>query len=253
MARHRISRETVRTFLSPVEGGGYGLAPMRCRPTAPMPSRPSSPATAMPTWATRCSPTATPALCSLCAVLSFAGADGQRRRAQLALSAQDGDGRLPLVRGARQLSLRAPYGDHNRRRPRHRPRRADRAHHQGALFAAKAPDRRAGEAGAAQLFGTSFAQYERAFRAQLGDMFARGGFDPRRDVAGIILNRWGHAYVSPQPGFFSGVDGKPAPRDVLRDQALGRIAFANTELAGASDHRNAIREAERGVGQISGL
>jgi spermidine dehydrogenase len=27
MARHHISRETVRTFLSPVEGGGYGLGP----------------------------------------------------------------------------------------------------------------------------------------------------------------------------------------------------------------------------------
>src|SRR5207249_9823604 len=27
MALHQISRETVRTFLSPVEGGGYGLGP----------------------------------------------------------------------------------------------------------------------------------------------------------------------------------------------------------------------------------
>src|SRR5439155_19956989 len=27
MARYNISRETVRTFLSPVEGGGYGLGP----------------------------------------------------------------------------------------------------------------------------------------------------------------------------------------------------------------------------------
>jgi len=107
-----------------------------------------------------------------------------------------------------------------------------------------------GSQGRAQLFGTSFAQYERAFRAQLGDMFAPGGFDPRRDIAGIILNRWGHAYVSPQPGFFFGVDGKPAPRDVLRDRAFGRIAFANTELAGASDHRNAIREADRAVRQV---
>lgn len=87
-----------------------------------------------------------------------------------------------------------------------------------------------GKQGRAQLFGTSFAQYERAFRAQLGDMFAAGGFDPRRDIAGIILNRWGHAYVSPQPGFFFGVDGKPAPRDVLRDRAFGRIAFANREF-----------------------
>src|SRR5262249_26736326 len=27
MARHRINRDTVRNFLSPVEGGGYGLGP----------------------------------------------------------------------------------------------------------------------------------------------------------------------------------------------------------------------------------
>lgn len=27
MARHRIGRETVRTFLAPLEGGGYGLGP----------------------------------------------------------------------------------------------------------------------------------------------------------------------------------------------------------------------------------
>ena len=59
-----------------------------------------------------------------------------------------------------------------------------------------------GAQGRAKLLGTSFAQYERAFREQMGDMFAPGGFDPRRDIAGIILNRWGHAYVNPQPGFF---------------------------------------------------
>src|SRR5262249_54745885 len=59
-----------------------------------------------------------------------------------------------------------------------------------------------GSRGRALLLGTSFAQYERAFREQLGDMFAPGGFDPRRDIAGIILNRWGHAYVTPQPAFF---------------------------------------------------
>jgi spermidine dehydrogenase len=108
-----------------------------------------------------------------------------------------------------------------------------------------------GSRGRTRLLGTTFAQYERAFRKQLADMFAPGGFDPRRDIAGIILNRWGHAYVNPQPGFFFGVDGKPAPRDVLRDRPHGRIAFANTDLAGAMDHRNSIREAERAVGQVS--
>jgi spermidine dehydrogenase len=107
-----------------------------------------------------------------------------------------------------------------------------------------------GSRGRAQLLGTSFAQYERAFREQMGDMFAPGGFDPRRDVAGIILNRWGHAYVNPQPGFFFGVNGKPAPREVLRGRPHGRIAFANTDLAGASDHRNSIKEADRAVNQL---
>ncbi|PYP38616.1 MAG: FAD-dependent oxidoreductase [Gemmatimonadetes bacterium] len=104
-----------------------------------------------------------------------------------------------------------------------------------------------GSRGRAQLLGTSFAQYERAFREQLADMFAPGGFDPRRDIAGIILNRWGHAYVNPQPGFFFGINGQPAPRDILRNRPHGRIAFANTDLAGASDHRNSIREADRAV------
>jgi spermidine dehydrogenase len=108
-----------------------------------------------------------------------------------------------------------------------------------------------GSRGRAKMLGTTFAQYERALREQLGDMFSPGGFDPRRDIAGIILNRWGHAYVNPQPGFFFGVDGKPAPRDILRDRPHGRIAFANTDLAGAMDHRNSIREADRAVGQLA--
>jgi spermidine dehydrogenase len=83
-------------------------------------------------------------------------------------------------------------------------------------------------------------------------MFAGSGFDPRRDIGGIILNRWGHAYVNPQPGFFFGRDGQPAPRDVLRNQPFGRITFANTDLSGAMDHRNSILEADRAVGQLIG-
>jgi len=109
-----------------------------------------------------------------------------------------------------------------------------------------------GSRGRAELLGTSFAQYERTLREQFGDMFAPGGFDPRRDIAGIILNRWGHAYVNPQPGFFFGTGGQPAARDILRSSAHGRIAFANTDLAGAMDHRNSIREADRAVNQLVG-
>ena len=45
-------------------------------------------------------------------------------------------------------------------------------------------------------------------REQLTEMFSASGFDARRDIAGIVLNRWGHAYCSPQPGFFFGRDGQ---------------------------------------------
>ncbi|HEX5412269.1 MAG TPA: NAD(P)/FAD-dependent oxidoreductase, partial [Terriglobia bacterium] len=107
-----------------------------------------------------------------------------------------------------------------------------------------------GNLGRAQLLSTSFRDYERQIRQQLTDMFSRTGFDSTRDIAGIVLNRWGHAYVSPQPGFFFGKDGKPAPRQVLRAAPFGRIAFANTDLSGAPDHRTAIMEAERAVSQL---
>ena len=107
-----------------------------------------------------------------------------------------------------------------------------------------------GNRGRREMLNTSFAQYERRIRDQFSDMFAAGGFDAQRDIAGIILNRWGHAYLSPQPGFFFGKNGKPAPREVLRSAPFGRIAFANTDLAGAMDHRYSILEAQRAVQQI---
>ena len=81
-------------------------------------------------------------------------------------------------------------------------------------------------------------------------MFSRSGFDPKNDIAGIILNRWGHAYLTPPPGFFFGKDGKPAPGDLLRAAPFGRIAFANTDLSGVADHRSSIIEANRAVGQL---
>ncbi|MGA8526632.1 MAG: NAD(P)/FAD-dependent oxidoreductase, partial [Candidatus Sulfotelmatobacter sp.] len=107
-----------------------------------------------------------------------------------------------------------------------------------------------GNRGRAELLGTSFRDYERQVREQFSEMFARGGFDAKRDIAGIILNRWGHAYLSPQPGFFFGSGGQPAAREILRSAPFGRIAFANTDLAGAMDHRYSILEAKRAVGQL---
>jgi spermidine dehydrogenase len=107
-----------------------------------------------------------------------------------------------------------------------------------------------GNLGREELLATAFRDYERRIREQLTEMFAASGFDARRDIAGIILNRWGHAYLSPQPGFFFGREGRPAPREILRNTPFGRVAFANTDLAGAMDHRYSILEAQRAVRQL---
>ncbi len=107
-----------------------------------------------------------------------------------------------------------------------------------------------GDRGREEMITTPFRDYERGIRQQFTDMFAGAGFDAERDIAGIVLNRWGHAYLSPQPGFFFGANGKPAPREVLRAAPFGRIAFANSDLAGAMDHRFSILEAERAVAQL---
>ena len=101
-----------------------------------------------------------------------------------------------------------------------------------------------------ELLSTSFRDYERQIRETLTDMFSQSGFDPRRDIVGIVLNRWGHALIAPQPGFFFGKDGRPAPREILRARSFGKIAFSHTDLAGSADHTHSILESHRAVGQI---
>jgi len=100
-----------------------------------------------------------------------------------------------------------------------------------------------------QMMTTPFSVYEKQLRDQFSTMFAEQGFDSRRDIAGIILNRWGHAYLTPQPGFFFGKDGKPAPAELMRNHPFSRITFANSDLSGIMDHRASITEAHRAVRQ----
>ncbi len=103
--------------------------------------------------------------------------------------------------------------------------------------------------GRGELLSTAFKEYEQRIQEQFSAMFSGTGFEGRRDLAGIILNRWGHAYLSPQPGFFFGNEANPAPGEFLRNTPFGRITFANSDLAGIMDHRASILEAQRAVVQ----
>jgi hypothetical protein len=134
-------------------------------------------------------------------VLSFALHDGQCRGAKLAVRSQDG------ISGFRWFEGIGNYTE------------VRRTATIGADSATISPDSpvvlnlkvlfsypgmaiaNQGHRGRAKMLRTSFRDYERQIRKQFTDMFARSGFDARRDIAGIILNRWEHAYLK---GFFFG-------------------------------------------------
>ena len=79
-----------------------------------------------------------------------------------------------------------------------------------------------------ELLSTPYAVYERRIVEQLTEMFWRGGFDAKRDIAGIVLNRWGHAFVTPPPGFYFASAGEIASAKIF-DHPFGRIAIGPSE------------------------
>jgi spermidine dehydrogenase len=100
-----------------------------------------------------------------------------------------------------------------------------------------------------KMFTMSYAAIEKGVRDQFTKMFGAAGFDADRDIAGITVNRQGHAYVVTPPGFFFGKDGEPPPSDVIR-QPHGRITFAHSELMGYQMWEGAVHEGERAAQQM---
>jgi spermidine dehydrogenase len=103
-----------------------------------------------------------------------------------------------------------------------------------------------------RMFGMTYAEIEKNVKEQFTRMFAPGGFDAQRDIAGIIVNRQGHAYAATPPGFFFGKNGQPAPSDVIR-KPHGRIAFAHAELMGMQMWEGAVHEGERAGHQAAAM
>jgi spermidine dehydrogenase len=99
------------------------------------------------------------------------------------------------------------------------------------------------------LFATSYVDFEMQIRRQLQKMLGSAGFDAKRDIAGIVFNRWGHAYMAPQPGFYFGTADDPAPLEVIR-QRYGRIAFGHSELSGRQSWGRAAQESRRALKQL---
>jgi spermidine dehydrogenase len=96
-----------------------------------------------------------------------------------------------------------------------------------------------GMAARARLLNTSYSAFELLIRRQMLRLFGSTGFRPDRDIAGIVLNRWGHARLVEPPGFHYGVDGKPSPLERVR-QGYGRISIGHSELNGAQHWGSAL-------------
>jgi len=97
-------------------------------------------------------------------------------------------------------------------------------------------------AGRAELLSTTFETFERSIRDQLGRILAPGGFEPRRDILGIMVNRWGHGYsytynslYDPPDWVFTETDRRPC---VAARRPYGLISIANADAA-ASPHTDA--------------
>ncbi len=108
------------------------------------------------------------------------------------------------------------------------------------------PAKEQGIKGRQEMLSTPFAGYEAQIREQMGKLFGQSAVNA---IAGVILNRWGHAYVNPAPGFFFGAGNRPSPPDVIR-KPLGRVTFAHSELYGHQFWLGAIREGRRAVDQL---
>jgi len=96
-----------------------------------------------------------------------------------------------------------------------------------------------GIAARARLMNTAYADFELLIRRQMLRLFGASDFKPKRDIAAIVLNRWGHARLVEPPGFHFGVDGKPSPLERVR-QGYGRISIGHSELNGAQHWGSAL-------------
>ena len=98
--------------------------------------------------------------------------------------------------------------------------------------------------GRGELLGKIYIDYERQIRMHMNDIFGAAGFNAKKDIAGIILNRWGHAYISPQPGFYFGGPSNTGLTDPMK-KGHGRIFYGHSELGSRMNYRNAISEGGR--------
>jgi spermidine dehydrogenase len=104
--------------------------------------------------------------------------------------------------------------------------------------------------GRARLYTTSFADYEREIRDEIGRMLGPAGFDFDRDIAAITVNRWPHGYAyTPTPLFDE--PAHQAKIAALARRRIGRIAIANSDSGWDAYTNVAIDQAHRAIMELT--
>lgn len=109
------------------------------------------------------------------------------------------------------------------------------------------PRREQNRVGRAAMLAESFESIERETRIQLNRMLGKAGFDSRRDILGLTVNRWPHGYAYSYDTL-GDPDLPEADRPHVRGRRMfGRIAIANADSGAAAFANVAIDQAERAV------
>ncbi len=108
-------------------------------------------------------------------------------------------------------------------------------------------------AGRTELLEMPFATFE----TQLVDLLERSlgahGFDAKRDIAAIVVNRWPHGYAPEYNALWDAqTDDDPAAPHVVGRARFGAIAIANSDSARAAYTDAAIDQAWRAVNELLG-
>ena len=105
--------------------------------------------------------------------------------------------------------------------------------------------------GRQKLYETSFADFEKALRDDMGAALKEGGFDFDRDVAAITVNRWAHGYAyTADP--LNDDDAEQDARVAAGRRPVGRVAIANSDAGWDAYTHVAIAEAYRAIGDLEG-
>jgi spermidine dehydrogenase len=105
-------------------------------------------------------------------------------------------------------------------------------------------------AGRGDMLATPFATSEKEVRGQLQAMLGAAGFDHKRDILAITVNRWPHGYAYTYDTLGDpDVPERDRPH-VIGRQPWGRITIANSDSAAQAFTNAAIDMGHRAVGEL---